>query len=112
MDKATLLTRRIPEGDVEIDGLGTVKVRGMSRYELIHASRIREEKGDLAAERFILAACMVVPALGEDDVAEWQKASLGPEINIVAMKVNELSGTAQGADKSNVPSDGNDGSSV
>lgn len=108
MDKDLLLARRVPEGDVELEGLGTVKVRGMSRYELLHSSRVRDEKGDLAAERYILSVCMVDPALAEHEVAEWQKASLAPEINAVAMKVNELSGVAQGADKSGVQETGDE----
>lgn len=105
-----LTTRRIEQDDVELAGVGWVRVRGMSRYEMLHASRVRGEKGDLAAERFILAACMVNPTVTEDRVAEWQKASLAPEINKVANEVNRLSGVAQGADKSNVPGDGDDGS--
>lgn len=103
MDKSKLLAPSastgsgFPEGEVEIPGKGTVRVRGLSRWEVLRSERI--DGGTLMQERFILACAMLDPEVGEDDVAEWQKISGPMEINSVAMKINELSGLKPGAGK-------------
>lgn len=105
VSKEALLRNRIPQDYVEVDGVGLVLVRGMSRHEMIESSKVRASKGDEQAERYIVSTCMLGPKLEQHEVAEWQKASLAPEINTIAHKINELSGTAQGAAKSDVPGD-------
>lgn len=103
MDKSKLLAPAtstgsgFPEGEVEIPGKGTVRVRGLSRWEVLRAERI--DGGSLMKERFVLACAMLDPEMGEDDIAEWQKISNPMEINSVAMKVNELSGLTPRAGK-------------
>jgi hypothetical protein len=101
MDKESLLADRVSDrtGDVEIEGVGTVVVRALSRWEMILGGKLED---DLAQERFILSRAMVDPPMGEHDIAAWQKSSPPGEINAVAMKVNELSGIGKGADKSSV----------
>lgn len=106
MDASALTTNRIKHGEIEIEDVGTIRVRGMSRYELMHANRLRDEKGHLAAERYTIAACMVDPVMTEDQVAAWQRASEPGEINEVGLKINELSGLGKGADKSDLSSTG------
>lgn len=102
MDKAALLKDRVTgvTGTVELEA-GTITVRGLSRWEMIQGGKKEDE---LAQERFILSCAMVDPAMNEDDIAAWQKASPPGEINLVALKVNELSGIGQGADKSDLRS--------
>jgi len=103
LSKEELTTNVVVEETELVDiGRGEVRVRGMSRWELMEANKIRTDKGDMAAERFILSQCLIDPAMGEHDIAAWQKGSFAPEINIVADKVNAMSGTKQGADKSAV----------
>lgn len=103
MDKSKLLAPSastgsgFPEGEVEIPGKGTVRVRGLSRWEVLRAERI--DGGTLEKERFILSRAMLDPEMGEDDVAEWQKISGPMEINSVAMKINQISGLSSGAAK-------------
>lgn len=87
--------------DHEIKGLGTVQLRSLSRHEVIEAQR-KHGEDTLAWERYVLSRALVQPAMGEHDVAEWQKASAPGEINAIAKAVNELSGISQGADKSSV----------
>lgn len=101
MDKAQLLVDRVTEktAEVEIEGVGTVVVRALSRYEMIVGGKLEE---GLPQERYILSRAMINPPMGEHDVAEWQKLSPPGEINAVAMKVNELSGIGKGADKSDI----------
>ena len=101
MDKSRLLADRVSDktAEVEIDGVGTVVVRALSRHEMITGGKIDDSAGQ---ERYILSRAMVDPEMAEHDVAEWQKCSPPGEINAVAMKVNELSGIGKGADKSGV----------
>lgn len=105
MDKALLFAPRLAQAEVEIPGVGTVTVRGLSRFEMVGVQKL-QEKGVLVHERAILAMGMVDPAMTEDDVAQWQKASPAAEINEVAKKINELSGIGKAAAKSDVPGDG------
>lgn len=101
MNKEQLLLDRVSDrtAEVEIEGVGTVTVRALSRHEMIQGGKLEDS---MAQERYILSKAMVDPPMGEHDVAAWQKCSPPGEINAVAMKVNELSGIGQGADKSSV----------
>lgn len=102
MDKSALLVDRVTgtTAEVEIEGVGTVTVRALSRHEMIQGGKLEDDT--MAQERYILSKAMVDPPMGEHDVAAWQKCSPPGEINKVAMKVNELSGIGKGADKSSV----------
>jgi hypothetical protein len=108
MDKSALTAPRVPTGEVEIPGVGTITVRGLTRFELLLAGKTG---GDDAAlmERKMLAFAMVDPEMSEKDVEAWQKASPAGEMMPVVNLVNRLSGVGQGADKSGVPEAG-DGS--
>ena len=98
MDKELLFRPRLPEGEIDIPGVGTVRVRGMSRWEMLTAGKL-ESKGTIAMERAMLAFGMVDPAMTEDEVAQWQKASPASEIQPVVLKINELSGLGKEAPK-------------
>lgn len=109
MDKSALLADRVSlnTGTVDIEGVGTITVRGLSRFELLVAQKTYPDD-TLKQERFILAAAMLDPKMGEGDIAEWQRTSLPMEINAVATRVNELSGIAQGSAKEAYKSAGDD----
>lgn len=100
--KEQLLAKRVgvETAEVEIEGVGTITIRGLSRAEYLS---VQDQSDPLKAERRTLSRAMVDPVMTEADIAAWQKASGPMEINAVAMKVNELSGIGQGADKSDVP---------
>jgi hypothetical protein len=104
---AALTAPRIEQADVEIEGVGVVTVRGLSRWEMLTVNKLAD-KGVLVHERAILAFGMVDPALTEEQVAQWQKVSPAAEINAVAKRINELSGVGKGAAKSDVPGDGDE----
>lgn len=97
MDREALFAPRLPEDDVEIPGVGTVRVRGLSRIEAMH---VQAANGAEATERRILALGMVDPALTEADAGRWQKASPAGELEPVTTRIAELSGIDQGAAKS------------
>jgi hypothetical protein len=94
--KARLLKPRLPEADVDVPGVGTVRVRGLNRAE---AMIVQGASGPEATERRILALGMVDPPMTEAEVGQWQKASPGGEIEPVSTKIAELSGMLDGAAK-------------
>lgn len=92
IDKAALTKARLPEREVEVPGVGTVRVRGLSRAESLRIGQLAGD-GDLdGSEVYLLAAGMVDPALSEDDVIEWRKAAPGDELTPVVEAILVLSG--------------------
>lgn len=90
MDKELLFKPRLPEDAVEVPGVGTVRVRGLSRLDVLTMQRAdRETPG--AFERKMLSLALIDPELTEDDVERWQRAANPEEIDPVLDKVNELS---------------------
>lgn len=88
MDKEALFKPRLPEGEVDAPGLGTVRVRGLSRAEVLES----RTGNTLTTERRMLAFGMLDPALTEDEVKRWQEAALPAEIESVSRRIAELSG--------------------
>lgn len=95
--KAALLERRGNTEDVEVPGVGTVTVRGLTRSEALSIRGI--ELDELEAEAQLLALAMVEPKLTEDDVRAWQEASPAGEIGVVTAAVLKLSGMTADAPK-------------
>lgn len=98
-DKAQLLNQAtLPEADVELDGVGTVRVRALSRYEIMLAGK---STGDdpLAMEQMMLSMAMVDPKLTKAEVEQWQKVSPIGQMQAVAGKINELSGVGESVQK-------------
>ncbi len=92
--------------DVTLPNGKVVKVRGLTRYELLLSA-----KGDVDAavvERRNVARCMVEPKMTEAQVEKWQKASSPVALGLITTAIRELSGLAEGAPKSDVPGDGDD----
>ena len=99
MDKESLLAPRLPEDDVEIPGVGTFRVRALSRFEVLAAQK-EQSKGPGFMERRMLAFGIIGPfTLTEDEVAAWQKASPAGEMEPLAERIAELSGMKSGAHK-------------
>jgi hypothetical protein len=92
----------LPEGDVEIEGIGTVRVRGMNRGEVLYGNKLNETQGQLALESYVLSACMLDPKMTEADVAAWQQSGAAMECQPVLHRINELSGIGKVAEKSGV----------
>lgn len=107
MERATkeaLMTPRLKTDEVPIEGVGTVLVRGLSRWEVVDVQKLennRQQQDTLAVHYG-----MVEPAMDEHEVMAWRKAGNHMEIEAVALKVNELSGIGKAAAKSDVPGDG------
>lgn len=94
----------VETADVELPGGKLVKVRGMTRLEMMLT-----RKGDVSVdvvEQRMLAFCMVEPRMTAAQAAAWQKATTPMIIAPVTEAIRELSGLGEGADKSPLRSDG------
>lgn len=103
MDKDLLFARRLAEEDIDIPGVGTVRVRALSRGEVLRA---QGAKGVGAMERVMVSTALIDPALTEDEVKRWQEASPAGELEPVTRVIQRLSGMEAGADKAAYKSDG------
>jgi hypothetical protein len=90
--------------DVELAGGMVVKVRGMTRMEMM-LTRKNTDDTEVIEQR-MLAFCMVEPRLTPGQAAAWQKATGPMVIAPVTEAIRELSGLGEGADKSSVRTDG------
>lgn len=104
MDKALLLAPRLPEGTVDIPGIGQVRVRALNRAE---AMAVQGRKGSEATERLVITLGLLDPAdMTEAEVGQWMKAATAGELEPVANKIAELSGLLEGSAKAAYKSDG------
>ncbi|HKX46588.1 MAG TPA: hypothetical protein VJP77_07785 [Planctomycetota bacterium] len=94
--KAQLFKPRLPEAEVELPNGVTVRVRGMSRGEVL---AVQDAKTTAILERRILARGMVEPELTEAEAGIWQEASPAGEIEPVVDRIRDLSGLDDGAEK-------------
>lgn len=101
MDKELLFKPRVTEAEVEIPGVGTVRVRGLTRGQVF---AMQQKEGTAAQERVMLAFGMVDPQVTEAEAGRWQEASPAGELEPVTLRIQELSGLAEGADKAAVQS--------
>lgn len=100
VDLKTLLSRGPNTAEVELPGLGSVTVRGLSRYEVSLATQATGEGRAAAIEKGLLFFGLVEPKVTEDQVDELLKVLTFGEVNLLVSKINELSGFGAGADKS------------
>lgn len=103
-DKELLFKAALPEGEVDLPGKGTVRVRAMTRAEVMQVRSSVKSIEDAfrrgaELECKMLALAMVEPTLTEDEVRRWQDAALAGEMEPVVQKVQELSGLIEGAAK-------------
>lgn len=96
MDKELLFKPRLAEADVELPGVGTLRVRALNRVEAV---RVEGTKGTEARERLILSLGLVDPELTEAEVGRWQKAAPAGELQPVALRIAQLSGLLEDAPK-------------
>ena len=102
IDKTALLGRRLGEDKHEIEGVGTVRIRGLSRAEVIELQAL--EGGTAASDRRMVSWALIDPPLTEDEVRIWQENSAAGEIEALTLAIAALSGLDVGAAKSGVSS--------
>jgi hypothetical protein len=113
INKEALFKPRLAEAEIDLPGVGTVRVRALTRAEVIGIRRAADNdpatldgKRVLVIERKMIALAMVDPELTEAEVGRWQDAAPAGELTPVTDKIQELSGMAEGASKSGVPGAG------
>lgn len=97
LDKAALLGQTFGIEDVEIEGIGTVRVRPLSRAEALEV-RGKELPYD-ELERKLISAAMVEPALTADEVKEWQAVSPAGQLEVITDAIIRISGMEKAAQK-------------
>jgi len=96
----------LPEDDVQIRPGVWVRVRALTRAEMVRAGKLEENR--LRQEQFLVAIASVQPKLTEEDVARWQRASRFMELEKLGRKINELGGIGKDAAKSDLSDDGDE----
>lgn len=104
IDKSTLFVRRLAEEDIALPGVGTVRVRALSRSEALLVSD--REMSTAKMEQLLLSMAMVDPEMSEADVLAWQDAAGAGELEPVTQVIQRLSGLRKNAAKSGLPADG------
>lgn len=92
------------EDDVTLASGGAVRVRGLSRYEYMLATKKAHEGESIDLplfEALITEYGMVQPKLSSGQVEKWQKSpGAFSDFQAVHTRIMELSGLREGADKS------------
>lgn len=104
MDRDLLFKPRLPEDDVDVPGLGTVRVRALSRAEALHvqaATDVAERDRRIIAQGLV-DPVLVIPGLLHEpggksckacaDAGRVQQASPAKELEPVTDRIAELSG--------------------
>lgn len=97
IDKELLLKKRLPEAEVDVPGVGTVRVRGLSRSEVMSMRSIADDIG--AVDQRMIFLGMVEPRLTEAEVAEWYAGCPAAELEPVSEMIQRLSGMNETAEK-------------
>lgn len=96
--KAKLFKARLPEEEIDVPGVGKVRIRALSRAEAMKLRKMSSASVEVI-ERKLIALAMVDPVLTEDEVGKWQEASTAGELEVVSTRVSEISGMTEGAAK-------------
>lgn len=99
VDKEALFKPRLPEEEVDVPGVGAMRVRGLSRAEVVDQLNEVDRSIPGAFEARIVAMSLVEPSLTDDEVQRWRAASPPDEIGVVVDKINELSALTKQAVK-------------
>jgi hypothetical protein len=97
VDREALFKTRLPEEEYELPGLGTFRIRGLSRGEVLAAQA--DDPRLAVFERRLLARGIVDPKLTETDVGRWQEASPSGEMEPLIARIQLLSGIGREVEK-------------
>lgn len=87
--------------DVTLPSGKVVRVRGLSRHELMFNGKGTEDSAEI--ERRNVNSCLVEPKLTIQQVEQWQRRSAaGGDFRVLSEKIRDLSGLGEGADKSDL----------
>lgn len=86
--------------DLALPNGKVVRVRGLTRWELFANGKGTEDNNVIEVRN--LVSCLVEPKLTLAQAEAWHRAAGVKTIQVVQTKIRELSGLAEGADKSDV----------
>ena len=91
----------VNEIDVRLSRGRTVRVRGLSRLELMHGGKGTDDSAEI--ERRMIVDALVTPRMTLKQIEAWQKKP-GSIVDIgkVTTAIRNLSGLGKGADKSDL----------
>lgn len=96
VDKTALLGDRDDlEEEVRIGDFGVVKIRALTRAEVLRLQQVAEKDGIPTAEAQAIASAVVEPRFTIDEVRRWQKIARGGEIQVLAERINKLAGMSE-----------------
>lgn len=104
--KEDLLKVRFGIEDFHLDGVGTVKIRSVSRELVMSLNSQDPPVTPIDRERQIVSAALVEPKLSVEDVTAWQASSPAGEIEPLTRAIMKLSGLGKDAAKAAVKSPG------
>jgi hypothetical protein len=91
----------VEELDVKLSRGRVVRVRGLSRLELMHGGKGTEDNAEI--ERRMIVDAMIKPRMTLKQVEAWQKKPGSiVDMGLVTLAIRNLSGLGKGADKSDV----------
>lgn len=99
VNKEDLFKVALPEDEVEVEGLGTFKVRGLTRAEVLLVRQGKKETDFVGMECALLVHGLVEPKLTAAEVAQWQRSRPSSEVQLVSDRIAQLSGLTQTAPK-------------
>lgn len=100
-----LISSTLNEEDLPLPSGKLVRVKGLSRGEVFLMQKTKQDGGikdEAAWERRMVSLALVAPKLTEEQVGQWQQGPAGGDLQKLTEKIQELSGLAEGADKSSV----------
>lgn len=109
MDIEHLFKPRLPEEELDLPGVGVIRIRGLNRDEVLAVGKLTDV-GE--RDRHLIAIGMVDPRLSVQQVRQWGAAATGGELERVSRAIAGLSGMLEDSAKSSYKSDGDDGAGV
>jgi hypothetical protein len=105
VDKDLFFKPRLAEEDIEISGIGTIRIRALSRAE---ALRIENSGSHLTSEAQILSWGIVDPTFTIAEINRWLEAAPAGELQEVSRRIAVLSGMLEDSAKAAYKSAGDD----
>jgi hypothetical protein len=100
MDFKEMMAAALPYAKVEaleVEGLGTVKVRGLTRSESLIVGK--SEGDPTSTERTMLRYGLVEPALTEAQIKEWLAVAPNDHVDPITKAIARLSGMIKSSEK-------------
>lgn len=102
---AEILARRRGEETVTLPGGGDVRIRALSRDDIIAAGELAQGEGG-ARDDYIVSCSLLEPVMSPSEVSEWGKNGAAGDLVFLTEQIRDLSHLQEGAGKSRVPRPG------